>query len=120
MNESLVNIFLTICVLLCSKASESFFEQIDFEWIKASDECIYTQIILEAIYQVRIAHILRDYIPWLSLNFLLLANDFDASAAGRRTRFHDIHMAVVFSFAVHAEFAIIIWEEVSFGNEVEF
>lgn len=58
MNEPLVNIFLTICVFLCSEASQPLLEQVDLEWVKSGDECIYAQIILEAIYQVWVAHIL--------------------------------------------------------------
>ena len=80
MNEPLIDIFLAISVLLCCKASQSFLKEVHLERIKASHERIYTQIILEAIDQVWVADVLRNNVAWLALDFLLLADYFDASA----------------------------------------
>ena len=64
---------------------------------------------------MRIRNILRNYIARFAFDFSLAPYDFDAATARRRTRFHDIHVFVVVSFSVHAEFAVVIWEEVSLG-----
>ena len=80
MNEPLIDILLAIGVLLCCEASQSLLKEVHLEWIKASHERIYAQIILEAIDQVRVTHILRHNVAWLALDFLLLADYFDASA----------------------------------------
>ena len=49
MNEPLIDILLAIGVLLCCEASQSLLKEVHLEWIKASHERIYAQIILEAI-----------------------------------------------------------------------
>ena len=82
MNESLIDILLTICVLLCSEASQSLLKEVYLERIKSCDERIDTQIILEAIDQVWVADVLRNNVAWLALDFLLLPNDFNPTAAG--------------------------------------
>ena len=79
-NESLIDVLLAIGVLLCCEASQSLLKEVHLERIKTGDECIYAQIILEAIDQVRVANILRHNISWLALHFLFLADYFDATA----------------------------------------
>ena len=79
-NEPLVDVLLTVCVLLCCEASQSLLKEVHLERIKAGDERIYAQIILEAIDQVRVANILRHNVAWLALHFLFLADYFDAAA----------------------------------------
>ena len=79
-NESLIDVLLAIGVLLCCEASQSLLKEVHLERIKTGDECIYAQIIFEAIDQVRIANILRHNISWLALHFLFLADYFDATA----------------------------------------
>ena len=68
---------------------------------------------------MRITDVLGYYITWLALNFLLLANNLDTSSARRGTRLHYVHMLVIFCFSIHAEFTIVIGEQVSFWAEIE-
>jgi len=77
----LVDRLLTIGVLLRCETHETLFEKVDLERVEAGHQGVDPQIVLEAINQVRIAHVLRHNIAWLALDFLLVANDFDATTA---------------------------------------
>ena len=53
-------------------------------------------------------------------DFLHASDDLDAATAGRSTRLHDVHVLVIVSLSVHAELAIVIWEQIGLRAEVEF
>ena len=69
---------------------------------------------------MRIADVLGHNVAWLALDLLLLSDDLDATTTGRSTRLHDVHVLVIVSLSVHAELAIVIWEQVRLRAEVEF
>lgn len=58
MDKLRVRCFLIVCILLGCKSYEAFLEQVYLEWVKARDESVDAQIILEAVDQVRIADVL--------------------------------------------------------------
>ena len=84
MNEPLIYIFLAVCVFLRREASQTFLEEVNFQRVEARDERVDAQIILKAVDQVRVAHVLGDHVAWLALDFLLLPDNLDASAARGR------------------------------------
>jgi hypothetical protein len=57
-----------------------------------------------------IAHVLRDYVAWFTLDFLLLTNDFNSTTATKGVGLHDVHMLVAIGFTLSSEFAEVIWE----------
>ena len=79
--ESLVDVLLTVGVLLCCEASQSLLKEVHLQGVESRNQRINAQIILKAVDQVRIAHVLRHNVAWLPLDFLLLADDFDATTA---------------------------------------
>jgi len=54
MNVLLVYRFLTVSVLLCGEAHQSFLENVNFQRVVASHEAVYAKIVFEPVYQVRV------------------------------------------------------------------
>ena len=120
MDVPLVDCLLTVCVLLRCETYEALPEEVDFERVEAGHQGIDSQIVLEAINQVWIAHVLGHHVAWLALDFLFLADDFDTTTARGGRWLHDVHVLVVFGFTIHAEFSIIVGEKVRLGAKIEF
>jgi hypothetical protein len=117
-HELLIDALLTVCVLLGGKTDKTLLHKVDLKGVEASDEGINSQVILEAVYQVRVGHVLGDHVAWLAFDFLLLAHNFDSASATRRTRLHDIHVFEVLGLAVHHEFAVLVRENVCLRTEI--
>ena len=118
MDELLLGGFLGIGVFLGRESDQALLHQVDFERVKARYKSIDPQIVLEAMDQVGIADVLGDHIAWLPLDFLLLADDLDATSATGGAWLHDVHVLVVVIFSVHDELPVVVWEEVSLWAEV--
>lgn len=119
MDEAIGCRLLTIRILLGREPHQALLEEVDLQRVETRDERIDPQVILKALDQVRIAHVLRYDVARLPLHLLLQAYNFDAAPAGRSCRLHDIHMTVVFGLTVHAELAVVVGEQVRFGAKVE-
>jgi hypothetical protein len=59
MNKSFGDISCLNIILICSKSSEPFLEHIDLQRVVACYHHVYTQVIFEVVYQVRVKYILR-------------------------------------------------------------
>ena len=96
MHIGLINAFLRSRILLGCESSKSFLEHVDLERVKRCDQHVNAQVELEPIYKQRICNILGNDVACLSFDFLSTANNFDATATGRRIRLHYIHVLEVF------------------------
>lgn len=119
MHVSQIGRFLTIRIFLRGKSDKAFFEKVNLQWVESWHQRVDPQIILKSFDQVGIAHVLRDNIAWLSLHFLLLANDFNATTARRSAWLHDVHMSIVFWFSIHRELSVVIREQICLWAEIE-
>jgi hypothetical protein len=77
----LVHRFLTVGVLGCRKPHKTFFEDVNFKGVIASNEAVDAQIILKTIDQVGVRNVLRNYIARFLFYFLFLTNNLDTSTA---------------------------------------
>ena len=80
MDITLIGCFLTVSVLLSGEPGQSLLEEVDFQRVEAGHKRIDSQIVLEAVNQMRIGDVLRDNVAWLPFYFLLAADNFDSTA----------------------------------------
>ena len=119
MHVLLVNAFLGSGILLSCKTGKTFLEHVDFEGVEGRDQNVNPHVELEAVHEQRVRHVLRNDVPRFALHLLPTANDFDASTAGSRVWFHDVHVLVVLLLSVQNEFAVVVGEQIGFGAEIE-
>ena len=81
MHKPLFGCFLTVSVFLGGEPGQSLLEEINFQGVKARHKRIDSQIVLEAVDQVRVRDVLGDNEARFPLHFLLAADNFDSTPA---------------------------------------
>lgn len=59
MNKSFGDVSCLNIILICCESSESFLEHIDLQRVVACYHHVYTQVVFEVVYEVRVKDILR-------------------------------------------------------------
>ena len=81
MDVSLLKHFGIVCVLLGGKPHQAFLVEENFEWLKAGDNHIDSEVILKAIDQMRVGDVLADNISWLLIYLGFRSNHLDSLTA---------------------------------------
>lgn len=118
MNEPFPHIFGLDVVLISSEASQAFFEHVDPQGIVASDDDVYSKVVLEVVYEMRVEDVLRHQHVLLVPYFSIFRHHFYASSACLISRLHYPQFALISCLPCHFEPIIISREEICIWHKI--
>lgn len=117
-DEALADVLGLDVVLVGGEAGESFLEHVDAQGIVAGDQDVDAEVVLEVVYQVRVADVLGHQDVFLVLYGGLLGHHLYAAPAGLVGRLHYPQLVLLGGLPGHLEALEVGREEVGVGHEV--
>lgn len=118
MDVSLLEISFGCGVLLSSQSDKTILKEVSLEWLEASDNDVYPQIILVPSQQMRIGEILGHQVAISLVDCVFLANDLDSSSTTRGCRLQNVHVLKIIHLSVIHPPLVILWEDVSWRSDL--
>lgn len=81
MYKTFLQAFLICAILLCRQSDKTILEHISFQWLKACNYNVNSQIVFVPAKKMRRSNVLLDQVTLFLFDLILLADYFDATTA---------------------------------------